>query len=477
MNFTRETKVGLFALIALFSLFTLYMWLNGSSLLNRGSQVEAAFSRVDDLRPGASVKYAGVDIGRVSRVYFEKDKVIVMMLITQGITLPTNVKAMISSAGVVGDKYVALLPAQIGQFKTLPKNRIPGETPVSMEQFYSTTNEVLNSLKAVADSIKNLMNDPNITGSLQNTLTKFDQITTNIEIVTRQFSQINFQKTMERIDHTLEIVERLATNNEPAINSLIGSITKASAEITQATITVNKFLNTVDNNGQTAANLQQTLVQIQQISANLEKFTTILAANGSNIEQLSTDAHQTMQSINQAATTINSSLQKFTDGDGINDAKNLLVEAGAAANKVGKYVGMFEQVALKNSVGASLNQNGLAVDYQMELNLNPQNGLRLGMEDIGGNNLATMQWAYSLTNYTYRAGLYKNQFGIGFNHPVTPNFNWGIDLWDTHTPKAGISSNWQLNSNWSFSLGAATTLNTNSNNAPTELELECWRNF
>ncbi len=477
MNFSRETKVGLFALIALLALFNVYMWLNGSSLLNRGSKVEAAFSRIDDLRPGASVKYAGVDIGRVSQVYFEKDKVIVLMMISHGISLPDNVKAIITSAGVVGDKYVALLPTRNGEFPAMSKNRIPGETPVSMDEFYSATNEVLTSLRSVADSIKNLMSDPKLTGSLTDTFAKFDQITTNIESVTRQFSQINFQKTMARIDHTIAIVERLAATNEPAINNLIGSITKASAEITQATITVNKFLNSIDNNGQTAADLQKTLAQIQQISANLEKFTSILAANGNNIEQLATDAHQTMQSINQAATTINTALQKFTTNDGTSNTKDLLTQAGAAAQKVGKYVGMFEQIALKNSVGAGYTTDGLAIDYQMNLKLNQQNGLHAKVEDIGGDNSATLQWSYSSTNSTYRAGLYKNEFGVGFERPIGSKFSWGIDLWDTKTPKAGVNSNWQLNPKWSLSLEAATPLNTETDKTSPTWEIECWRNF
>ena len=150
-----EMKVGIFSLVALISLFYLYMWLNGIQVFERGSQVEAAFDRVEGLRPGAAVKFSGVDIGRITKIYFDDNMVIVAMRINPGFEVPRSSKAMIGTSGVIGDKFLEIVPLKPDQ-PIPPGKRILGENLISMEQFYTTAYDVLNSLKEIASDIKTI---------------------------------------------------------------------------------------------------------------------------------------------------------------------------------------------------------------------------------------------------------------------------------------------------------------------------------
>ena len=67
---STEVRVGIFALITLSILAFSIFWLNGGRLFEKGSVLEIEFERVDGIRPGAPVKLAGVDIGRVKRIFF-----------------------------------------------------------------------------------------------------------------------------------------------------------------------------------------------------------------------------------------------------------------------------------------------------------------------------------------------------------------------------------------------------------------------
>jgi phospholipid/cholesterol/gamma-HCH transport system substrate-binding protein len=442
-----ETKVGIFTVVSLVGILSLYMWLNGTQLFEKGSQVEAVFERVEGLRPGAAVKFIGVDVGRVSKVYFDDFKVIVVMRINPDFKIPRATKALINSAGFIGDKYVELSPLKPGE-KMAPGNRIAGQTPITMEQFYSSAYEVLNSLKRISSDIKGF---------------------------TGQLDQIDLVKLVARIDNTATIIERMAQTNEIQVHELVDNITRASAQLAEASTTANRFLKEVGGDEQTAADLKQMVANARNITDNLDKFTDLLAEKGPQFEQLIDDAHETMQSINQAAQKVDQAIDQITSGDGdLSKVKETLDQAGDAAIKVGDYVKAFEKVKIKNGLGAGYrSDNRVTVDYRMDLSFNDNNSLLLGLEDIGKDNGAILQWGLKATNLTGRVGLYKSKFGLGVDYPTSSNFTFGVDIWDTYSTNLGVSSTWKFTKDWSMLLGGSTNLKTND----LVWNVECWRGF
>jgi phospholipid/cholesterol/gamma-HCH transport system substrate-binding protein len=366
MNHAVETKVGLFTIIAVIAMFSLYMWLNGSQFMQKGYIVEAEFDRIDDLRPGAPVKFIGVDIGRVSRVYFQDDKVIIEMRIQSNAQLPKRLKAMVTSAGVVGDKFVSIVPQGPNENIILPNHRIPGQSPVSMEQLFTSTYQVITSVRDIADSLKKFTNDPQISGSLKETLLRFNQITVDLEHMTSQLNDVNLVSIMRKVDNTMAVVERLATRNEPAIQELVANLTTASSQLSEASMTANRFLSDISNDGATAASLKQTLTQIEHISADLEKFSAVLASKDKDVGLLINDAHQTMQSINEAAKTVDQAVQKLTSSSGGDPSQISTTIQGTvkAAAKVSEYVNQFEKMSYQNSVAAGYgDESGYQIDF------------------------------------------------------------------------------------------------------------------
>jgi phospholipid/cholesterol/gamma-HCH transport system substrate-binding protein len=475
MNMAKsETKVGLFSIIALLTIFFLFLWLSGAQILQRGKIVEAVFDRVEGLRPGASIQLAGVDIGRVSRIYFEGRQVIVVMRIQQGVQIPRLVKVLIASSGVVGDKFLDIIPCKLGEIPVNSK-RLVGESPVTMEQFYATAFEVLDSLRTVAYSIKNFIADPEVTNSLRNTLARMDQITIDLGEITAQMHNLNIAQLFDRINHIVVMVERIAATNEPQLNDLVSNISQVTSQLAETTITANRFLKDIDNNGQTAANLKETIANAEKITIDLEKFTTILANKQQNIEQLLQDAHDTMQAIKNAADNINKVVDQLSTGEGsLSQIKQTLAQTGQVVEKANNYVATLEQISLKNSIGADYQKdNDLMVDYKMDFSWNPRNSLLIGWDDIGQDNTTTLQWAFTSHNYISRVGIYKNKFGLGLDVPLSSHFLLGINVWDTHSPNIGLSSTWEINPHWSLSLEGESNLKPEDNT----WDFELWRNF
>ncbi len=471
-----EVKVGAFSLIALVAMFGLSLWLNGSQLFQRGYEVEAVFSRVEGLRPGAPIKYAGVDIGRVNKIYFEDFNVIVGMRIESGFKIPPSSKAIISSSGVIGDMFVEILLPRPDEKAILRKdNRIQGQTPVTMEQFYASAYGVLSSLEQIVNSIKSVTDDPKIMTSIKQSLVRLNTITSDIEQVTSQIQQLDIAQIFKRLDNTMAIVERLTTNNEPQINQLIKNITLASVQLSQAGITANQFLRKLDNNGQTATDLNATIAQAKVIAENLEKFTSVIATKDKDLDLLINDAHQTLQSINQAAQSINKVINELTTGESdLAKVKQIIADTSNATEKISKSVNNLSQFSVKSSMGLEYRpEQPVMGDLMLDMSFNRQNSLFLGMEDLGGANSATVQWGFKTTSTISRAGLYQNQFGLGFDYLATSSLKFGIDVWNTHSPNLGLSSTLNLTPNWSLRLNGSGGFDSQTYS----WGMGCWYNF
>jgi phospholipid/cholesterol/gamma-HCH transport system substrate-binding protein len=106
-----EAAIGLIVLIVAFSFF--YMAYKTTDLsVDGGYLINAKFDRVDGLNVGSDVKVGGIKVGRV--ISFKLDQktyqAYIQMEINNEIKLPTDTSAEIVSNGLIGEKYVALVP-------------------------------------------------------------------------------------------------------------------------------------------------------------------------------------------------------------------------------------------------------------------------------------------------------------------------------------------------------------------------------
>jgi len=111
-----ETWVGLFVAVGMIALFFLAMQVSNLSDLQVDDQsykITARFENAGSLRVRAPVSMAGVRIGRVSAIRFDKDtyEAVVEMRIEPGYdTLPTDTTANVLTAGLLGEQYIGLSP-------------------------------------------------------------------------------------------------------------------------------------------------------------------------------------------------------------------------------------------------------------------------------------------------------------------------------------------------------------------------------
>lgn len=135
-----EIVVGLFMIAG----FLCFSWLavrlgEVQIFAPKSYAIMATFGSVSGLKPGAVVEISGVKVGEVVKIrldpkHYEAD---VEMDIKDGVVLQDDCIASIRTAGIIGDRYVDILPG--GSEKVLlPGDRIiETESAINLEQLAS----------------------------------------------------------------------------------------------------------------------------------------------------------------------------------------------------------------------------------------------------------------------------------------------------------------------------------------------------
>jgi phospholipid/cholesterol/gamma-HCH transport system substrate-binding protein len=129
-----ETVMGAVVLVVA-ALFLFFAYTTSQVRAVQGYQVTAQFERVDGIRDGGDVRIAGVKVGTVLSETLDPKTFLatVRISVDPAYKLPDDTVAEIVSAGLLGDRYLALVPG--GSEQMIP----PGgqikytQSPVSLE--------------------------------------------------------------------------------------------------------------------------------------------------------------------------------------------------------------------------------------------------------------------------------------------------------------------------------------------------------
>jgi phospholipid/cholesterol/gamma-HCH transport system substrate-binding protein len=170
----QALKVGIFATICLVILAILVWKIEDLNPFKaKGERHDAVFNSVAGLDDKAAVRVAGVRVGRVDGVGLDGQKARVTLLLEgKPLALTQGTYARIASLGLLGEKYVELVPGPPGA-PPLPKGAVlQGETPPSFDEAMAKLNKIGDSIQQMTGSLSgsDIGGSLNrLTGSLQAT--------------------------------------------------------------------------------------------------------------------------------------------------------------------------------------------------------------------------------------------------------------------------------------------------------------------
>ncbi|MDR2613221.1 MAG: MlaD family protein [Deltaproteobacteria bacterium] len=281
---STEIKVGLFVLAALLVTGWMAVRLGGFKGYDTGYyQLEAVFDQVSGLKSGVTVEVAGISVGRVGEISLRDDRAHVTMYILNGVTLPSDTRALIKAQGILGDKYVELQPGTAGEGPLRS-----GET-ISNTASGEDLTALLQKLSSVADDLKILTSSLTSDGGGQ----ELREIMDNVREMTANMNQLvkdngpgltEALASLDRVSKNLEsITERVATGqgtlgqliyDDSVANELRGSLASIR-DVTQKISSGQGTLGRLVNDSGTADRIDQALDSVNEY---LEKGDEIMIA-------------------------------------------------------------------------------------------------------------------------------------------------------------------------------------------------------
>ena len=306
-SISTEAKVGLFVLAALIILGYMSFRIGEHGFgLKKGYPVNVVFDNATGLAKDASVQIAGVEVGRVEKISLINGKALVTMRMLPSVKLEKDVKARIKSYGILGDKYVDIVPGTEGEAYIAAGGDITRtEQQADIDKLLSELGyiaadvlEVTSSLKKVVGSVEGeanlkaiIENTRSITENLNRVVTQNDEklnlMITNLGEASAEmrkaFAALN--SVVEKIDSGEGTIGQLVENKDvfDNLNQTLASIRDITNKINEGEGTIGRLINdedTVDNLNAGLKSIDKSMEGIERYVSKTEQFKTFLSYRG-----------------------------------------------------------------------------------------------------------------------------------------------------------------------------------------------------
>lgn len=410
MSLSTEAKVGAVTLIGLILLAYMVIHLGDFSFGEKGYPVNAVFSQVGGLKEGNVVRYAGVDVGKVEKVRTTPDGVEVTMRINPGVKIPEGSKFTIGTDGLLGERYISILPPRTSSGYLAPNARVIGEDPQGLEQLVKSADRVLADVQKLVQSLNDVLGDEKVKEALKATA-------------------LNAKEITARLNEFSAALARMAQNNEQDVTTMVSNLRVMSGSLKDVAARVDVMVASVDNNGQTAKdlreaiqNLKTTSVRVEKIAASLEGIATDPQTT-SNIKETLRNAREVSEKANKMLTKIN----------------NVSVDTG------------FE--VLYNSHDSKYQSNA-----DVRINTSSQDFAIIGVSKIGEGNKANFQIGKGDAQFAGRAGVIEGKAGIGADTKLGSQLRLSLDVYDPNDVRVKLRTQYQIAPD-TFIVGQTDSLN------------------
>lgn len=279
---SQAIKVGIFATIVLVALAVMILRIEDIDLFaGEEHRVDALFDSVAGLDDKAAVRVAGVRVGRVDGVDLEGRRARVTLLLEKPLELTRGSRAAIASTGLLGDKYIRLIPGPVDAPPLPPGSVLEGETPVTFDQAMERLDNVGRNIERITGSLAGGEGEEN----------QISRLLANLEAVSADVRDL-LAANRDEVTATL-------ANFEQASATLARELPRLASRMEQVLAEIGGVVS--DNRGELSASmesLQRITTDLEPAVADLRTISGRLAAGEGTIGKLlaSDEAHDQLVS-------------------------------------------------------------------------------------------------------------------------------------------------------------------------------------
>ncbi|MFZ5449325.1 MAG: MlaD family protein [Thermodesulfobacteriota bacterium] len=256
--------IGIFVILGVVLGVVSIIWVGATSYFQKGRTYEAFFDEsVQGLQVDSSVKFRGVEVGRVETIRVAPDNRLigVVMKINMRDDLQKNAVAQLKAAGITGIMFVELNLKQPGEPDLAPKIDFPSEYPIiatrpsEIQRLVSGINEIVkkfneidtqgisSQLIATAKSMEEFLKGKemkSIMARLDSSAGNLDRLTARAD---KMLASVNLDQILSETRETLKGARTLLTtvNDQVLAMKLPATVGSARELLQQLQVTENRL--------------------------------------------------------------------------------------------------------------------------------------------------------------------------------------------------------------------------------------------
>jgi phospholipid/cholesterol/gamma-HCH transport system substrate-binding protein len=246
----KEIKLGAF-LIIVFIVFAYFIIKTEScsEVFSKGKRypVHAHFATVAGMYTSAPVRLAGVKIGIVEKISLDGRTAAVHLMIDKRYPILEDARAIISTIGFVGEKYVEIVYKD--EFKTnnprviRPYGEILVIEPFNLDELKSKFDNIYERTIKITDSINEIVSDKSSKESLRQAFVNFKTITESFKTLLAENGRASrllddFSQLSRKLDHMADRADHLISEMD---SSITGSQEGLLKEFKDAAVKIEKI--------------------------------------------------------------------------------------------------------------------------------------------------------------------------------------------------------------------------------------------
>jgi len=291
---SREAKVGIFVVLGLVILtyftFRVSKW---GGIGEKGYKITVDFETAAGLEPKANVKMAGVPVGKVEEIKLEGDRARLVLRIDKEVHIPVDSMASIQTQGLLGEKYVEILP---GKQK---ERMLPAGGRIANTQPPLNLDEVIRKLSLISDDVKRFT-------------------TTLADTIGTEEGKKALTEIIRNVREASVVLRNVATGNEDRLNRILANIDRLSGDLKDIS-SANK-----ENLRVAIANLRdfsQTLKEqtpglAKKLEAMGDQVSGVIGENRENIRESIANFKQASAKLDNTLSSAEKVLAKIERGEG-----------------------------------------------------------------------------------------------------------------------------------------------------------------
>ena len=416
-GFTTEAKVGVAVLAALLLLTYMTLKVGGFAFLQKGGyRLNATFTTASGLDKRAPVRIAGVEIGNVEEIHLVEGGAKVILKIDAGVKIRKGGHAAIRSEGLLGDRFVEIVPGKENDFwkdgDTIPVQEGQADLENLMNRFSSIADDV----KAVTSSLKEVLGSPEGKQNLKDVLENAKGLTKGIN----EWVQAN----REPLSRSITNFESFSKSLKDQGNQLVESLTRMAQKMERGEGSLGKLI----NSDEAYEKLTRSLDDLGNSLKGVQNLTTKVERGEGTIGKLFTD-DTAYENLSTALESVNNTLGRierfrtfvgFRNEYQLHESQNkgyFTIQLQPRADKFYRFEVVDDPRGRVDETTKVITTDGVPSTIT---ELKTQRRLKF-----------SAMFGKRVSNLGLRIGLVENTFGVGADYFLfDDNFRASVDAWD-----------------------------------------------